>query len=79
MKHVSQEEWKTILAENPSKSDLLYLIEYTDLKQEAWQQLLTQSPSNDDLLYLIGYTDLKQEAEKILNQNKKIIDIIKDR
>ena len=70
MKKVTDAEWQQILAENPTNTDLCYIIEYTDKKDEAWAQLLKQNPTNEDLRYIIAYSDKKEEAWlQLLKQN----------
>lgn len=46
---------------------------------KEWNLILKQSPSNDDLRYIIEYTDKKNEAKLLLTEEKKMIEIIKNR
>ena len=84
MKKITQKEWETILKQNPTNEDLIWLIEYTSLKEQAWNQLLKQNPANKDLKYLIEWTSYKKQAQKLLNkrgkkEGKRMIDIIRER
>ena len=79
MQNITQKEFDLILTQNPTNNDLRYLIECTNYKEQAWEQLLKQNPTKNDLRYLIKYTSYKEQAWELLNDNKKMIDIIKNR
>ena len=50
------------------------------ITQKEWEIILSETPSNDDLRYIIEWVESKrEEAKKLLNKNKKMIDIIKER